>query len=151
MLEKTTEGILKAARLGDLRMLSELHSAGYSLMSIDETGKTALHYAARFGHKEAARYLLAHAPSAIIDVADNEKGQTALHKAAAYKRRTICCYLVAAGASLTARDRQGQTPAALAANLAEDDDLAAYLESQEAFQRQREEGVALEEATETPV
>ena len=47
MLEKTTEGILKAARLGDIRMLSELHREGYSLLSIDETGKTALHYGAR--------------------------------------------------------------------------------------------------------
>ena len=27
-LEKTTEGILKAARLGDLKMLSELHREG---------------------------------------------------------------------------------------------------------------------------
>ena len=48
MLEKTTEGILKAARLGDTRMLSELHREGYSLLSIDETGKTALHYGARY-------------------------------------------------------------------------------------------------------
>ena len=48
MLERTTEGILKAARLGDIRMLSELHREGYSLLSIDETGKTALHYGARF-------------------------------------------------------------------------------------------------------
>lgn len=47
VLEKTTEGILKAARLGDLNMLRDLHNAGYSLMSIDETGKTALHYGAR--------------------------------------------------------------------------------------------------------
>ncbi len=53
-MERTTEGILKAARLGDLRMLSELHAAGYSLLSIDETGKTALHYGARFGHKEVS-------------------------------------------------------------------------------------------------
>ena len=27
-IEKTTEGILKAARLGDLKMLSELHREG---------------------------------------------------------------------------------------------------------------------------
>ena len=49
LLEKTTEGVLKAARLGDLQMLSELHHQGYSLLSIDETGKTALHYGSRFG------------------------------------------------------------------------------------------------------
>ena len=81
-------------------MLKELHKEGYSLLSIDETGKTALHYGARFGHKEIIRFLLMHAPVAILDLVDNEKGQTALHKAAGYKRRTICCMLVAAGASL---------------------------------------------------
>ncbi len=58
VLEKTTEGVLKAARLGDLKMLSELHAAEYSLLSIDETGKTALHYGARFGHKEVRFQLL---------------------------------------------------------------------------------------------
>ncbi len=54
VLERTTEGVLKAARLGDIKMLSDLHAAGYSLLSIDETGKTALHYGARFGHKEVS-------------------------------------------------------------------------------------------------
>ena len=51
-------GILKAARLGDLKMLTELHKEGYSLMSIDETGKTGLHYGARFGHKEIIKFLI---------------------------------------------------------------------------------------------
>ena len=74
--------------------------AGYSLLTIDETGKTALHYGARFGHKEILRFLISKAPERALDMIDVEKGQTALHKAAAYKRRTICCMLVAAGASL---------------------------------------------------
>ena len=77
--------------------------AGYSLLTIDETGKTALHYGARFGHKEVLRFLIAKAPERALDMVDAEKGQTALHKAAAYKRRTICCMLVAAGASLLIR------------------------------------------------
>ncbi len=67
---------------------------------MDETGKTALHYGARFGHKEVLRFLIAKAPARVLDMVDSEKGQTALHKAAGYKRRTICCMLVAAGASL---------------------------------------------------
>ena len=70
------------------------------MLTIDETGKTALHYSARFGHKEILRFLIAKAPERALDMVDAEKGQTALHKAAAYKRRTICCMLVAAGASL---------------------------------------------------
>jgi hypothetical protein len=150
VLERTTEGILKAARLGDLKMLSELHAAGYSLLSIDETGKTALHYGARFGHKEVVKFLIEHAPPCILDLADNEKGQTALHKAAAYKRRTICCYLVAAGASLLVADSSGQLPRQLAST-ADDADLASYLESQEQFQREKAEGIHLEEGAETPV
>jgi len=134
---KTTEGILKAARLGDLRMLRELCTEGYSLLSRDETGKTALHYGARFGHKEIIKFLLAHGPPPLLDMTDFEKGHTALHKAAAYKRRTICCMLVTAGANLSVQDLQGKTAQQLAHN-AEDDDLSAYLESQEIHQATKE-------------
>ena len=47
---------------------------GYSLLSIDETGKTALHYGARFGHKEIVKFLIGNAPYNILDMVDNEKG-----------------------------------------------------------------------------
>lgn len=57
------------------------------------------------------------------------RGQTALHKAAQQKRRSICCMLVAGGATLTLRDRHGNTPRQLAL-IAEDRDLAAYLHSE---------------------
>lgn len=60
------------------------------------------------------------------------RGQTALHKAATTKRRSICCMLVAGGASLSLSDRQGHTPRQLALK-ADDQDLAAYLESELAF------------------
>ena len=133
MMERTTEGVLKAARLGDSQMMNNLHREGYSLLSIDETGKTALHYGARFGHKEIVKFLIGHADSAILDIVDNEKGQTALHKAAAYKRRTICCILIGAGASLLINDFSGMSPRQLAL-MADDSELASYLESQEQFQ-----------------
>ncbi|KPJ17190.1 Eye-specific diacylglycerol kinase, partial [Papilio machaon] len=113
--------------------VKDLHAAGYSLLSIDATGQTALHVAARYGNKEVVKYLIACAPSAILNMRDNERGQTALHKAAAHKRRAICCMLVAGGASLTRQDHAGLTPRHLALR-AEDHDLAAYLESQEHFQ-----------------
>ncbi|XP_047003270.1 eye-specific diacylglycerol kinase isoform X3 [Schistocerca americana] len=133
LLEKTTEGILKAAKLGDIKLLKNLHSQGYSLLSIDSNGQTALHYGSRYGHKDIVKYLIACAPASILNMADNDKGQTALHKAAAHKRRSICCMLVAGGASLTIQDRHGNTPKMLAQQ-AEDHELAAYLESQEHFQ-----------------
>ncbi|XP_063636187.1 eye-specific diacylglycerol kinase-like isoform X2 [Cydia splendana] len=129
LLEKTSEALLKAAKLGDLKMLKELHAAGYSLLSIDASGQTALHVAARCGNKEIVKYLIASAPTAILNMPDNERGQTALHKAAANKRRAVCCMLVAGGASLTHADHAGLTPRHLALH-AEDLDLAAYLESE---------------------
>ncbi|XP_046487755.2 eye-specific diacylglycerol kinase [Neodiprion pinetum] len=132
LLEKTCDGILKAAKTGDLPALKDLHSKGYSLLSIDVNGQTALHHAARHGHKDIVRYLIACAPSTILNMADNDKGQTALHKAAQQKRRSVCCMLVAGGATLTVRDRHGHTARQLALN-AEDRELAAYLESQEQF------------------
>nr|XP_026491066.1 eye-specific diacylglycerol kinase isoform X2 [Vanessa tameamea] len=143
LLEKTTDALLKAAKVGDLKMMKELHGAGYSLLSIDASGQTALHIAARYGNKEIVKYLIACAPSAILDMRDNERGQTALHKAAAHRRRAICCMLVAGGAALARPDRAGLTPRLLALR-AEDHDLAAYLESQEHFQ-------IVSEDLETPV
>ena len=138
--QKTTDGILKAARLGDLKMLAELHQEGYSLMSTDETGKTGLHYGARFGHKEIIKFLIEKSEDKklIMDWKDNEKGQTALHKAAAYKRRTICQILVNAGASLAVLDECGQTARALASS-AEDLELTSYLEAQEKIQLSRKD------------
>ena len=49
--------------------------SGYSLLSIDETGKTALHYGARFGHKEIIKFLIGNAQCSILDMVDNEKGK----------------------------------------------------------------------------
>ncbi|XP_025162686.1 eye-specific diacylglycerol kinase isoform X2 [Harpegnathos saltator] len=133
LLEKTCDGILTAAKLGDLLALKQLHEQGYSLLSIDANGQTALHLASKHGHKEVVRYLIACAPPTILNMVDNDKGQTALHKAAQNKRRSICCMLVAGGAALMVKDRLGRTPRDLAL-IAEDCDLAAYLYSQEQFQ-----------------
>ncbi|XP_062527831.1 eye-specific diacylglycerol kinase isoform X2 [Bombyx mori] len=133
LLEKTSDALLKAAKVGDLKLMKELHAAGYSLLSIDASGQTALHIAARYGNKEIIKYLIACAPTAILNMRDNERGQTALHKAAAHRRRAVCCMLVAGGASLTRADHAGLTPRHLALR-ADDHDLAAYLESQEHFQ-----------------
>lgn len=53
--------------------LRDLHSQGYSLMSIDSTGQTALHYGSKFGHKDVVKYLISYAPSSIINMVDNAK------------------------------------------------------------------------------
>ncbi|XP_021346789.1 diacylglycerol kinase zeta-like [Mizuhopecten yessoensis] len=104
-----------------------------NLLATDRYGMTALHHAARFGHKGIVKYLIDNAPPVILDMVDHEKGQTALHKAAWYQRRTICYMLVETGASLTRTDYQGNTPR-MQALRADDRDLSVYLESQEHFQ-----------------
>ncbi|XP_076249554.1 retinal degeneration A isoform X2 [Calliopsis andreniformis] len=73
LLEKASDGILKAAKIGDLQALKELHEKGYSLLSIDATGQTALHLASRYGHKDIVRYLIACAPASILNMIDNDK------------------------------------------------------------------------------
>ncbi|XP_077530796.1 retinal degeneration A isoform X2 [Haemaphysalis longicornis] len=130
----SSQEVIIAAKMGDLLRLKQLCDSGHTLLSVDDSGMTALHHASRYGHKDIVRYIVASASPTILDITDREKGQTALHKAAAYKRRTICCMLVAAGASLSKADCQGQTAKQLAAR-AGDEDLAAYLESQEHFER----------------
>ena len=145
LLEKNSEAVLRAARLGDLLMLSEMYQDGFSLLAIDETAKTALHYGARFGNKEIVKFLLAKAPHCLVDIVDNEKGQTALHKAAAYNRQDICCLLVTAGASLLVQDCEGRTPRSLAESSLADPELITYMKCQEHFQT-----IALQDV-ETPI
>ncbi|XP_037074296.1 eye-specific diacylglycerol kinase-like [Pollicipes pollicipes] len=133
LLERSSEEILHAAQNGDLARVKELHTAGVSLFSISAMGQTALHLSSAAGHKDVVRYLLANAPSSVVNMRDNDKGHTALHCAALHGRRTICSMLVASGALLTLADSEGNTPRLLALQ-ADDRELADYLESQEHFQ-----------------
>ena len=73
VLKKTSDGILRAAKMGDLPGLKELHLQGFSLLSTDTNGQTALHLAASLGHKDIVRYLIACAPPAIINMTDNDQ------------------------------------------------------------------------------
>ncbi|KAJ8675956.1 hypothetical protein QAD02_011742 [Eretmocerus hayati] len=76
MLERTSDGILRAAKVGDLGTLRHLHSRGYSLLSIDASGQTALHLASHMGFRDVVRYLIACAPSTILNMADNDKSSS---------------------------------------------------------------------------
>lgn len=73
LLEKSGEGIIKAAKNGDLVTLKQLHERGHSLLSIDETGQTALHISSKLGHRDIVRYLIACAPTSILNMIDNDK------------------------------------------------------------------------------
>ncbi|XP_012941356.1 diacylglycerol kinase zeta [Aplysia californica] len=125
--------LIDASKRGEIHKIADVHHKGANLLATDQYGMTALHHAARFGHKGVVKFLVDNAPPVILDMVEHEKGQTALHKAAWYQRRTICHMLVAAGASLTRTDFQGNSPRQQALK-AEDKELAAYLENQEHFQ-----------------
>ncbi|XP_023246195.1 eye-specific diacylglycerol kinase isoform X2 [Copidosoma floridanum] len=73
LLERTSDDVLRAAKVGDLVGLKALHERGYSLLSIDATGQTALHVASRTGCKDIVRYLIACAPPTILNMVDNDK------------------------------------------------------------------------------
>ncbi|XP_029347220.1 eye-specific diacylglycerol kinase-like [Acyrthosiphon pisum] len=108
-------------------MLRNLFEMGYSLMSINKDGQTALHVASQRGDSNLVRYILANAPSNIVSVKDNLEGQTALHVAVQNGERKICYLLVSAGAPLLAVDKQDRTAQQIAEQT-RDYDLAKYLE-----------------------
>ncbi|XP_065205629.1 eye-specific diacylglycerol kinase-like isoform X2 [Planococcus citri] len=125
--ERTSERVIQAAKMGDLKTMKELHcNAGYSLEGVDELGQTCLHHAAALGHRDMVKFILNCAHPSLINKKDIRK-QTALHKAAAVGERKICGMLVAAGASIRSPDADGQTPKMLASKF-RDLDLAAYFE-----------------------
>lgn len=53
--------------------LQELHMQGYSLLSIDASGQTALHYGSRLGHRDIVKYLISYAPNSIVNMVDNAR------------------------------------------------------------------------------
>ncbi len=70
--------------------------------------RTALHKAAFWGHDAATQYLV-HEARVRLDAQDFN-GDTALHDAARFGHAKVVSILVAAGASLTVRNKLGQTP-----------------------------------------
>ncbi|XP_050524780.1 eye-specific diacylglycerol kinase isoform X3 [Daktulosphaira vitifoliae] len=140
---RTSEKIVDAAKSGNLSMLKNLFEMGYSLMSIDKYGQTALHVASQRGDSNVVRYILANAPSTIVSIKDNQEGQTALHVAVKNGERKICYLLVSAGAPLLAVDKNDRTAQQIAEET-KDYDLAKYLECQAQF-------VSFADQTETSV
>lgn len=85
--------------------MAELHQDGVDLLCTDDEGLSALHHAARFGHRDVVKYLLESGPHALLELECREKGQRALHRAAWHRRQAICDMLIDAGASLLATDK----------------------------------------------
>ncbi|KAE9540093.1 hypothetical protein AGLY_005345 [Aphis glycines] len=70
---RTSDKIIEAAKTGNLNMLRNLFEMGYSLMSINKDGQTALHVASQRGDSNLVRYILANAPSNIVSIKDNQE------------------------------------------------------------------------------
>jgi ankyrin repeat protein len=79
-------------------------------LPIDESGATALHWAANRGHMSVVCDLLVWLPVNAID----RNGQTALHLAAARNHVEVVRELLSAGAFVTIRDNEENTPLHLA-------------------------------------
>ncbi|RIA99516.1 ankyrin repeat-containing domain protein [Glomus cerebriforme] len=91
----------------DVMLTLELAHAGANVNQKDLKGSTALHRAARSGHKEMVVVLLQ--VGADVNVKD-ENDWTPLHEAISQKHLDVCPILVAAGANLSATNNSGKTP-----------------------------------------
>ena len=50
--------LIDASKRGDLAKLKDLFGRGANFLKTDHYGMTALHHAARFGHKEVVKYII---------------------------------------------------------------------------------------------
>ncbi len=102
--------LASAAQTGDVARLRELldHNRDFSTMP-DQDGCTPLHYAAYFGHEEAARYLLSIGADPAARSMDPLRNQP-LHAAATSGHAAIVTLLLGAGADPNAEQSGQWTP-----------------------------------------
>ncbi|XP_065909172.1 diacylglycerol kinase zeta-like isoform X2 [Dysidea avara] len=136
--------LIDASKRGQVDVVQTILEKGANITCTDDQGLTPLHHACRHGRKDVVAYLVKKMPAKALDIVEDVKLQTALHKAAWYGYRTICHTLVEAGASLTRKDYQGNTPY-YKAKQSGDKELATYLKEKERKQR------TLTDSTETAI
>jgi uncharacterized protein len=105
--------VFEAAAMGDVDRLRELLDMDASAaIAWSEDGFTPLHFAAFFGHPEAAK-LLTERGADLEARSTNEQfafDATPLHSAAAAGQREVCKILLDAGADVNAVQHGGYTP-----------------------------------------
>ena len=105
--------LIMAAYLGHTEITRLLLEAGADVTAVDSGMKaTALHAAAYAGRTEPARLLIQHGIA--IDAQGPYNGYTALHDAIWQNNVETARVIVEAGADLTLRNHEGQTPLEMA-------------------------------------
>ncbi len=102
-------GLWTAAMNGNLSKCKKLLEKGTNPNIRDDSGYTALHYAARSGKLDICR-LLVEDYHADVNVKTREGLATPLHRAAFMGRNEVCKFLIQQGARVNEQDADGMTP-----------------------------------------
>ena len=110
--ESIPNPLQEAAKRGNLEFLNECLQNKVSVNSLDKSGSTAIHWAARGGHINCATALLKY-PNIQVN-SRNKLGDTPLHNAAWKGDSAIVGMLIEAGADITIKNNEKLTPYDLA-------------------------------------
>lgn len=110
-ISKSSAVLALATRSNFTAIVKLLVEAGVDINWQDQTGETALHIAARFGHEECAKILLEGTEDQKADIEMTEKSfsWTPLHVASVDGHLPVVELLVAAGAEINQLDASGWT------------------------------------------
>lgn len=104
--------VLALATKANYKVIVEmLVESGVNVNWRDQTGETALHVAARFGHHECAEVILkgSASPKADLEIAENSYEWTPLHVAAVDGHLSVAKLLIDSGADVSRSDSSGWT------------------------------------------
>jgi glycerophosphodiester phosphodiesterase len=110
-ISKSSAVLALATKSNFTQIVKLLVDAGVDINWQDETGETALHIAARFGHEDCARTLLegTNDQKADFELTENTFSWTPLHVASVDGHLSVVELLVAAGAEINKPDASGWT------------------------------------------
>lgn len=110
-ISKSSAVLAIATKANFVVIVQMLVDAGVDINWADETGETALHVAARFGHDECAKIIIEGNDSqkADLEIAEKTYSWTPLHVSAVDGSLSVAKLLVESGANVTKADASGWT------------------------------------------